>query len=107
MWSRLGRILWRVAWLALLAPILLILSLRWVDPPTSSFILQHNYGAWKSGDDVALHSWSDYENISQDMALAVIAAEDQRFPLHIGLDTREISRALESSPTSRRGTSSS
>ena len=105
MWSRLGRIFWRVAWLTLLAPILLILSLRWVDPPTSSFILQHNYGAWKSGGNYALHSWTDYRNISKDMALAVIATEDQRFPQHIGLDTREISRVLESPAAARRGAS--
>ena len=105
MWSRLGKLLWRLAWLALLVPILLILSLRWIDPPTTSFILQHDFNAWKSSSNYAQHSWTDYENISKDMALAVIAAEDQRFPLHIGLDTKEISRALQSASQDRRGAS--
>ena len=105
MWSRLGKVLWRLAWLALLVPVLLILSLRWIDPPTTSFILQHNYSAWKSGTDFALHSWTDYENISKHMSLAVVAAEDQRFPLHLGVDTTEISRALQSPAEGRRGAS--
>lgn len=30
--------------------------------------------------------WTDWERISPDVALAVIAAEDQRFPDHVGFD---------------------
>ena len=106
MWSRLGNYLWRLTWILLFVPAVLIISLRWVDPPTSSFILQHNYQQWKSpSPDYAAHAWSDYANISPHMAIAVIAAEDQRFPLHIGIDMTEISRALQSKSQRSRGAS--
>jgi len=72
------RLLWRViaffVWLwALSVP--LVLLLRFVPPPTTSFMLQ---AAVRNG--FYAYRWQPYEQISPDMALAVIAAEDQRFP---------------------------
>ena len=58
-----------------------------------------------SGGDYARHTWSDYADISQHTALAVIAAEDQRFPAHFGVDTTELRRALRSRAAARRGAS--
>ncbi|KPQ34736.1 MAG: monofunctional biosynthetic peptidoglycan transglycosylase [Phormidesmis priestleyi Ana] len=40
------------------------------------------------------YRWQPYEQISPDMALAVIAAEDQRFPMHSGFDIDAINAAL-------------
>ncbi|MFD2112854.1 monofunctional biosynthetic peptidoglycan transglycosylase [Thiorhodococcus fuscus] len=72
-------------------------TLRWLDPPTSSFMLQH----WLAGrmgtieDARVRYEWVDWSRIPPEMALAVIAAEDQRFPRHHGFDLVEIRRALE------------
>jgi len=71
-------------------------TLRWLDPPTSSFMLQH----WLAGRLGMIegaqvhHEWVDWSSIPSEMALAVIAAEDQRFPGHHGFDLVEIRRAL-------------
>lgn len=70
---------------------MLVIPLRWVDPPTSAFMLQ----------DRLIHQRSvDYrpmapEHISPHLALAVIASEDQKFPTHWGFDHHEIQRALD------------
>jgi len=72
-----------------------VVSLRWIDPPTSSFMLQH----WVSSrieDDGAPHlryQWVDWKEISPTVPLAVVAAEDQRFPLHGGFDLVEMKKA--------------
>ena len=41
-----------------------------------------------------VYQWQPYQQISADMALAAIAAEDQRFPLHNGFDVDAIKAAL-------------
>jgi len=38
--------------------------------------------------------WRDWDEISIDAALAVVAAEDQRFPFHHGFDFQQIDKAL-------------
>ena len=52
------------------------------------------------------YQWQPYEQISPEIALAVIAAEDQRFPVHRGFDEEAIRAALrdaESGATLRGG----
>lgn len=67
----------------------LVLAFRWLDPPTSSFMAQ----ARLQGTQIHRH-WVPLEAIAPELQLAVIAAEDQRFPDHHGLDPREISNAI-------------
>ncbi len=76
--------------------VVLTLPLRWIDPPGSAFMLLDRV---KSGYAIH-HDWISMENISPELALAVIAAEDQNFPHHHGFDLREIRAAVE---THRRG----
>ena len=40
------------------------------------------------------YQWVDLENISPQMALAVIASEDQQFPFHAGFDFKSIRDAV-------------
>ena len=68
-----------------------MLSLRWLDPPTSSYILRYEHAAKRT----AKHEWVDFENIAWSMPLAAISAEDQRFASHWGFDWRQIRKALE------------
>lgn len=103
MWAKIRRWLTRLLVFVMVFPTFLILLLRWVDPPTSSVILQHNFSARLAGDTLPRHSWVDWEQISPHMATAVIASEDQRFPDHFGIDFKELGEVVESG--SRRGAS--
>lgn len=47
-------------------------------------------------------TWVPYEQISHSMVLAVIAAEDQKFPIHRGFDWDAIKQAREEIATGRR-----
>jgi monofunctional glycosyltransferase len=81
----------------LLLTVLPVLALRWVAPPTSAFMLEARWDAWLSGErDFDLsYRWTDWEQLSPDAAMAVIAAEDQRFNEHFGFDFHAISKALQ------------
>ena len=48
------------------------------------------------------YEWFSYNNISKEMALAVVAAEDQNFPNHFGFDFKQIEKALEQYDRGRR-----
>lgn len=93
--ARLGRRLRRLFALLLSAWVLLsaglVLLLRWVDPPVSAVMLQRLVGEGAP----QRQEWVDIDRIDPHMALAVVAAEDQRFPDHWGFDTAEIIAAVE------------
>jgi len=84
-----------LAWIAL--SVTLVLSLRWLDPPTSAFMLRERVGAWLEGNDkfVLRHRWVDWSQIAAPMKVAVIASEDQTFAEHDGFDFKQINQALE------------
>ena len=91
------RALWKLAILFVILSILLVLPIRWLAPPFSSLMVQRYLQTPNEPqNDVTIHyTWVSYQNISPHMALAVIAAEDQRFPLHTGFDFTEIKQALQ------------
>jgi len=104
-------LLWRIAramgWLVggtISGALLLIVALRWIDPPTSAFMLGSRIGALISGDHkYATHyEWVDLEHISPQAALAVIASEDQQFPFHAGFDFKSIREAVRRNANGRR-----
>lgn len=83
---------------------LLVLLLKWINPPTSSIMIQRKIEAlvlWKERQMIA-YEWFSYDDISKQMALAVIAAEDQNFPFHFGFDFEQIEKALEQHERGRR-----
>ncbi len=75
-----------------------ILALRWIDPPTSAFMIRHWLLAEQPADGRLrlYHEWVAADLIPPEVKLAVIAAEDQRFPAHAGFDLVEMNKALES-----------
>ena len=81
----------------LLSTILPVLTLRWVDPPTTSFMVQHmiKTRGEKRVDTGIYYSWVNWNNISPYAPLAVVAAEDQKFPSHWGFDRESISKAWQ------------
>jgi monofunctional biosynthetic peptidoglycan transglycosylase len=75
----------------LLLSLLAVAPLRWIDPPTTSFILRDD-----SARDKWVHRrWTPLGAISPHLPLAVIAAEDQRFPQHRGIDWQALQAALD------------
>ncbi|MCK7546736.1 monofunctional biosynthetic peptidoglycan transglycosylase [Marinobacter koreensis] len=89
-----AKILRWVAWfvLGLLLLVMgLVLLFRFVNPPTSAFML--TYKVSNPSEDVR-QEWVPYERISAWMPLAVVASEDQRFPDHWGVDFRAIRHAV-------------
>jgi len=84
---------------------LLALALFWgggialfsvVPVPFSAVMAERQISAWLTGDfGYLVHAdWVDMDNISPYMGLAVIAAEDQKFPGHHGFDMAAIEKAL-------------
>lgn len=76
-----------------LLSILPVILLRWIDPVSSSFMLQYQ---WSSSSDQALNfEWRDWDQLSPQLKIAVVAAEDQNFPTHYGFDLKSIRDALK------------
>jgi monofunctional biosynthetic peptidoglycan transglycosylase len=69
---------------------LLVLPLRWLPPATTAFMLQDD-----SGRDPLLHEWTNWTELGERMALAVVASEDQRFADHFGLDLAAIRKSID------------
>ena len=97
-----GRLLKWIA-IAILACVLLsvlaVVTLRWVNPPTSAFMLETRLTALSEGDQAYRtdYEWVDLENISPHAAIAVVASEDQQFPFHAGFDLNSIRESVRAS----------
>lgn len=85
-------------------PLLATLLLRFVPPPTTAFILRvqaEELAAGRSPRAVE-HDWVAWDEISPSARLAVVAAEDQLFPVHDGFDVESIREALEANQRGER-----
>jgi monofunctional biosynthetic peptidoglycan transglycosylase len=89
-----GAVVLFLAWLA--AMVAGVVALRWIDPPSTAFMLRDRFDAFATAERgyVFRHEWRDWSAISRHAAVAVIAAEDQTFPLHDGFDFEQIDKAL-------------
>ena len=84
--------------------VLQVAVLRFVDPPTSAFMLARQAEAWRQGDREfrVAHDWRDLKHISPYLPLAVIAAEDQNFAAHSGFDFEAIGKAMDHNARGKR-----
>lgn len=81
--------------IALLLSLLPVLLLRWVPAPGSMLMVERSLEARQQEAPLQLrYHWIRYENIPDNIKMAVIAAEDQRFASHRGLDVKAIRAAL-------------
>jgi monofunctional biosynthetic peptidoglycan transglycosylase len=103
-----GRQLRRWALLAILAWLVVtvvpVLLLRWVPPLTSAFMLEARVGALRDGDTRYRtdYHWVSLERISPHAAIAVVASEDQTFPINYGFDFPSIREAVRNAERGRR-----
>ena len=68
-----------------------IVAFKWINPPFTSFILQYQL----SSNAELRFEWVARQKISKHLAIAAVAAEDQKFPNHYGFDLEAIRSALE------------
>lgn len=89
----------RLLWLPVVLVAITVLQvgvLRFVNPPITAFM------AWRMLEGVGQdgfelrYEWRDYGQISAQLPIALVAAEDQKFPVHRGFDLEAIDRALDS-----------
>jgi len=88
---------WKLPLAVLALTVVQVLALRWIDPPISAFMLARQVEAWTSGEAGfrLRYRWVDWDALSPHLPVALVAAEDQRFPDHHGFDLEAIDRALE------------
>ncbi|MDU8924141.1 monofunctional biosynthetic peptidoglycan transglycosylase [Pasteurellaceae bacterium LIM206] len=77
---------------------------RFVPIPFSAYMAQQKLSHWLEGDFHydSRYNWVSLEDISPYMQLAVIAAEDQKFPYHYGFDINAIKSAFVHNERSKR-----
>lgn len=73
-----------------------VVLLKWLPVLVTPTMLDRKVAAWAEDRDGELHyDWTSYENLSYQAALAVVAAEDQRFPVHYGFDFEAMEQAFQ------------
>jgi monofunctional biosynthetic peptidoglycan transglycosylase len=106
--GKLARRLLQTLGAALLAWVLVtaipVLTLRWLHPLTSAFMLEAQMQAALAGQHryQTDYRWVSLERISPHAAIAVIASEDQQFPFHAGFDFDSIREAVRASERGKR-----
>ncbi|NII12115.1 monofunctional biosynthetic peptidoglycan transglycosylase [Oleiagrimonas sp. C23AA] len=83
------------AWLVLTW--LPVVIFRFVPPPTSAFMIERHFAAWRHGEKhFELHQhWVPWRAMNKQVPLAMVASEDQRFPFHHGFDFHAIHKAID------------
>ena len=90
---------------AALLPALAVGALRFINPWTSAFMVQARVASWfddQKGTLAIRYQWRDYAQISRQLPLAVVASEDQLFPVHNGFDFKQIQKAMDDAGRGRR-----
>lgn len=74
---------------------LLVLALRWVPPPFTALMVERKIESWRTGEPIDLQrDWRAWDELPDDLKMAVIAGEDQKFADHWGFDVAAIRAAL-------------
>jgi monofunctional glycosyltransferase len=77
--------------------------LRWLPVPVTAFMLQERIAARTEGRSLAqLHDWVPRGRIGRNVAIAAIAAEDQKFLAHDGFDFQAIEKAVTDAQRGKR-----
>lgn len=92
--KKVGRIILKALLSFVIISVLSISVLRFLPLPTSSFMIQKQISNLISGESANLeYDWIPSYKISNNIKLAVIAAEDQNYFNHFGIDIESISQA--------------
>lgn len=83
----------------MLFSVFLILLMRWINPWGSMLMVERKIA---NGNITQQRIWKDWDQISDNIKIAVIAAEDQQFANHWGFDFKAINRALNYNKNNRK-----
>ncbi|MEO6075534.1 MAG: monofunctional biosynthetic peptidoglycan transglycosylase [Dokdonella sp.] len=80
----------------LLLSILAVAALRFVPPPLSGFMAQRWIAGLVGRDDFVWlrYRWTSIDEVSANLPITLVAAEDQKFPIHHGFDIDAIRSAV-------------
>ena len=90
---------------AALLSVVVVAMFRWLPVPATAFMIRERFdAAGKAGDREfrQAHDWVPWSEISRHAAIAVIAAEDQKFLEHDGFDLEAIDKAMTDAKRGRR-----
>nr|WP_298377368.1 monofunctional biosynthetic peptidoglycan transglycosylase [uncultured Halomonas sp.] len=88
--------------------VLLVMIFRVVPVFGSMVMVERKVQSWISGESLNIRQdWASWSNLSDQAKIAVIAAEDQKFPSHHGFDLGQLRKAVSAwrSGNSLRGAS--
>lgn len=78
------------------ASVLLVILFRFVPLPGSMVMLERKASAVITGQPMELqYRWAPWASLSDQAKMAVIAAEDQKFPYHYGFDLDQVHAAIQ------------
>lgn len=97
--ARLKRWLFRLVLLALGLPVVLVATLKYIDPPVWGWKIHRSLFPPAGYPEQTTHLWADIEDISPNAQLAVIASEDQHFTNHHGVDINAVLGILKKTGT--------
>jgi len=102
-----ARLLFRVIKLTFLLfvglSLLGVLFYRFVNPPFTWLMIERGFQRKAAGKDWKIDKqWKDFDDISDNMKRAAVAAEDQTFLEHHGFDFRAIEKAIEKNAHSKK-----
>lgn len=80
-----------------------VILFKWVPIPFTWTMLGQKSAASAAGKPTKLnYKWISFDEISKEAALAVVAAEDQKFPTHHGFDFEAMRKAFVSNARGRK-----
>jgi len=87
-----------------LLSVLQVVALRFIDPPFSAFMVARQLSAMTHRDfkSRVAYDWRDLDRMAPSLPLALVAAEDQNFPVHNGFDFKAIEKARRSNARGRK-----
>lgn len=84
--------------------LLSMVALKWIDAPTSAYMVAHNVKSLLDDQQEPVrYEWIDLEDIPTSIQVAVIASEDQKFPVHYGIDVEATQAAISNALNGRKG----
>jgi len=86
----------RIIGVWLFLSVIIVLALRFIAPPSSAFMLERWLAAqWHGERNFNLrYRWTPLNDVSGNLLIALVAAEDQKFPYHHGFDIAAIEDAI-------------
>jgi monofunctional biosynthetic peptidoglycan transglycosylase len=89
----------RVIGILVALSVLIVLILRWVNPPITSYMAQNQIVAWWNHEKHfrLRHQWVGHADMNWTIKVAAITSEDQTFAENWGFDFKQIQKAIEGS----------